>query len=189
MTGIEHWHIEWIVSGGQTGADRAALDWARQHGTPHGGWCPKGRLASDGPLPTHYHLQETESAGYRQRTKLNVRDSDATLILNTGVLDGGTLQTLRFARTQGKPHLVIQLDNLTLDEAAIQVRDWLDEGRFNVLNIAGPREEKRAGIYAGVIALMDACFLGGNDSRCGLSRSGGEIALMHRQTVQSHPSR
>ena len=69
MTGIELWHIGRIVSGGQTGADRAALDWARQHGVPHGGWCPKGRLATDVPLSAHYQLQETESAGYRQRTR------------------------------------------------------------------------------------------------------------------------
>ena len=164
MTGLEHWQIGRIVSGGQTGADRAALDWAREHGVPHSGWCPKGRLAADGPLPAHYQLQETESAGYRQRTRLNVRDSDATLILNTGVLDGGTLQTLRFARTLGKPHLVIQLDELTLDEAAKQVRVWLGEGRFSTLNVAGPREEKRTGIYPSVIALLDACFLGGVDT-------------------------
>ncbi|MYZ52382.1 putative molybdenum carrier protein [Malikia spinosa] len=165
MTGIKHWLIERIVSGGQTGADRAALDWAHRHGVPHGGWCPKGRLAADGPLPAHYPLQETESAGYRQRTKLNVRDSDATLILNRGPLDGGTLQTLRFARMLGKPHLVIQLDELTLDEAVKQVRAWLSEGRFSALNVAGPREEKRPGIHASVRALLDACFLGGCDTR------------------------
>lgn len=164
MTGIEHWQIGRIVSGGQTGADRAALDWALEHGVPHGGWCPKGRLASDGPLPAHYQLQETESAGYRQRTRLNVRDSDATLILNTGVLDGGTLQTLRFARTLGKPHHLIQLDELTLDEAAKQVSGWLGEGRFRVLNVAGTREEKRPGIHANVIALLDVCFLGGGNT-------------------------
>lgn len=165
MAGFDHWVFDRIVSGGQTGADRAALDWARQHGVPHGGWCPKGRLASDGPLPAHYPLQETESAGYRQRTRLNVSDSDATLILNTGMLDGGTLQTLRFARTLGKPHLVIQLDELTPDEAAKQVRVWLGEGRFSTLNVAGPREEKRPGIHSGVCALLDACFLGGDDIR------------------------
>ena len=164
MTRSEYWQIGRIVSGGQTGADRAALDWARAHGVPHSGWCPKGRLAADGPLPAHYQLQETESAGYRQRTRLNVSESDATLILNTGVLDGGTLQTLRFARTLGKPHLVIQLDELTLDEAAKQVRVWLGEGRFSALNVAGPREEKRPGIYASVIALLDVCFLGGGNT-------------------------
>ena len=96
MADADLWLIEKIVSGGQTGVDRAALDWALQRGVAHGGWCPKGRLAADGPLPERYLLRETDSMGYRQRTKLNVRDSDATLIFNTGVLDGGTLQTVRF---------------------------------------------------------------------------------------------
>ena len=95
-----------IVSGGQTGVDRAALDWARQHHIDHGGWCPKGRLASDGVIPTDYLLHETESSGYRQRTKRNVQDSDATLILSMGELDGGTLQTVEFAKRLKKPYLV-----------------------------------------------------------------------------------
>lgn len=145
-----------IVSGGQTGADRAALDWARLRGVEHGGWCPKGRLAADGPLLARYLLCETESAGYRQRTKLNVRDSDATLIFNTGELDGGTLQTVRFAQALSKPHLVIPLDEISLIDAVHRVRAWLIDGAFNALNVAGPREEKRPGIYALVAAVMDA---------------------------------
>lgn len=96
LMNTENWLIAKVISGGQTGADRAALDWACENGVPHGGWCPKGRMAADGPLAPHYQLCETDSAGYRQRTKLNVRDSDATLVLNTGTLDGGTLQTVRF---------------------------------------------------------------------------------------------
>lgn len=144
-----------IVSGGQTGADRAALDWARNHGIKHGGWCPRGRLASDGPLPLHYHLRETASAGYRQRTRLNVQDSDATLIFNTGELDGGTLQTVRFAERMNKPHCVVQLDQSDLGGAALQVVEWLKQGKFSTLNIAGPREEKRPGIYALVLAVLD----------------------------------
>jgi hypothetical protein len=95
------WLINKIVSGGRTGADRAALDWALQRGVAHSGWCPKGRLAADGLLPEQYLLRETDSTGYRQRTKLNVRDSDAALIFNIGLLDGGTLQTARFAQTLG----------------------------------------------------------------------------------------
>ena len=97
---------------------------------------------------------------YRQRTKLNVRDSDATLIFNTGVLDGGTLQTVRFAQTLGKPHLVAQLDELTQDSVVRRIRVWLTEGQFGVLNVAGPREEKRPGVYACVAAQLDACFRG-----------------------------
>ncbi|MCX7173435.1 MAG: putative molybdenum carrier protein [Proteobacteria bacterium] len=82
-----------IVSGGQTGVDRAALDWAVQQGIPHGGWCPKGRIAEDGAIDSRYELQETNSAKYPQRTKQNIIDSDGTLILNSGELDGGSLET------------------------------------------------------------------------------------------------
>ena len=160
MAGADPWLIDKIVSGGQTGADRAALDWALQRGVAHGGWCPKGRLASDGPLPERYLLRETDSAGYRQRTKLNVRDSDATLIFNTGVLDGGTLQTVRFAQTLGKPHLVVQIDEPAQESVAQRIRVWLTEGQFSVLNVAGPREEKRPGVYACVAVMLDACFRG-----------------------------
>lgn len=160
MAGADQWLIDKIVSGGQTGADRAALDWACRRGVAHGGWCPKGRLAADGPLAAHYQLRETDSTGYRQRTKLNVRDSNATLIFNVGVLDGGTLQTVRFAQTLGKPHLVAQLNELAPESVVQQIRVWLAEGQFNVLNVAGPREEKRPGVYACVAALLDACFKG-----------------------------
>ena len=156
MADVDQWFVNQIVSGGQTGVDRAALDWARQRGIVHGGWCPKGRLAADGPLPEHYLLRETDSTGYRQRTKLNLRDSDATLIFNVGPLDGGTLQTVRFAQTLRKPHLVAQLDWLALEGAVQNIRAWLAEGRFRTLNVAGPREEKRPGVYACVLGLLDA---------------------------------
>jgi hypothetical protein len=158
MASADQWLLEKIMSGGQTGADRAALDWACQRGFAHGGWCPKGRLAADGPLHERYTLRETTSAGYRQRTKLNVQDSDATLILNAGDLDGGTLQTARFAETFCKPHLVVQIDQVTQEDAVQMIRGWLAQGQFGTLNVAGPREEKRAGIYASVVALLDACF-------------------------------
>lgn len=158
MSGSERWLVGKIVSGGQTGADRAALDWALSRGIDHGGWCPKGRLAADGPLLAHYQLRETESAGYRQRTKLNVRDSDATLVLNTGDLDGGTLQTVRFAQTLSKPHLVVQLDEAGQGAAVHRVRAWLIDGQFGTLNVAGPREEKRPGIYAAVASVLDLCL-------------------------------
>ena len=140
-----------IISGGQTGADRAALDFAIARQIPHGGWCPKGRLATDGVLPPKYLLQETESQGYRQRTKLNVRDSDATLVFNMGALDGGTLQTVRFAQTLNKPHCVIQLDEGITVQVARQVARWIEHGKFKTLNIAGPREEKRPGIHSLVL--------------------------------------
>ena len=158
------WYRCTIVSGGQTGADRAALDWACHNSIAHGGWCPKGRLAADGPLPLKYQLRETESTGYPQRTKLNVKDSDATLIFNIGALDGGTLQTVRFAQTLKKPYRVFQLDQLGVEDVASELVGWLAQARFVLLNVAGPREEKRPGIYALVFSVLgavlgtDACF-------------------------------
>ncbi len=158
MVDANQWLIDKIVSGGQTGADRAALDWACQGGVAHGGWCPKGRLAVDGPLPKRYQLTETDSANYRQRTRLNVRDGDATLIFNIGNLDGGMLQTVHFAQTLSRPHLVVQLDEITPEDVVAIIRAWLTEGQFSTLNVAGPREEKRSGIYESVAVLLDACF-------------------------------
>ena len=146
-----------VVSGGQTGADRAALDWACYHRVAHDGWCPKGRLAADGPLLPKYQLRETESAGYRQRTKLNVRDSEATLVFNMGALDGGTLQTVRFAQTLKKPYRVFQLDQGNLEGVAQEVLEWLALEGFTVINVAGPREEKRPGIYPLVFSVLDLC--------------------------------
>lgn len=153
------WLPRRIVTGGQTGADRAALVWACLSRIPHGGWCPKGHRAEDGPLPRLFQLRETASPGYRKRTQLNVRDSDATLILNWGQLEGGTLLTARFAEALKKPCQVCQLDHGNLDETARQIVAWLSRGDYRTLNIAGPREENRPGIYDAVFALLDHCLL------------------------------
>ena len=152
------WPPELIVSGGQTGVDRAGLDWAIQNGVVHGGWCPKGRLATDGPLPLRYHLRETESSGYRQRTKRNVQDSEATLIFNLGELDGGTLQTARFAVALKRPHYVFQLEQ-SKTAAVEDMVFWWQALRVRSLNIAGPREEKRPGIYQATLSILDAAML------------------------------
>lgn len=93
-----------IVSGGQTGADRAGLDWAIKHGIPYGGWCCKGRRSEDGSIPSQYQLQETPSTNYLQRTEWNVRDSDGTVIFSLAErLSGGSLKTLEFAIKHRKP--------------------------------------------------------------------------------------
>lgn len=143
-----------IVSGGQTGVDRAALDWAIRHGIPHGGWCPRGRIAEDGVLDGCYALRETESKGYRQRTRQNVVDSDATLILNIGVLSDGSLTTLRFAERLGRTCLVVQIDLEAAPAAVGRVREWLSTHRVRALNIAGPRESKRPGIYQATLSFL-----------------------------------
>lgn len=145
-----------IVSGGQTGADRAALDWAIAHGIAHGGWCPPGRLAEDGVIDARYKLTELASGGYRQRTRMNVDYSDGTLILNLGELDGGTLETQRFAERHKKPWLVLQLDDGVTGEMTVRATSWLRRHEIKALNVAGPRESKRPGIHAAVTAFLDA---------------------------------
>lgn len=143
-----------IISGGQAGVDRAALDAAIAMGMSHGGWCPRGRIAEDGPIDMRYDLQETEGAGYRQRTRLNVVESSATLILNEGPLSGGTALTRDFAQRFGKPHLVIQMDEEDHDLAVARVLQWLGESGSGVLNVGGPGERKRPGIHGRALVLL-----------------------------------
>jgi hypothetical protein len=134
-----------IVSGGQTGVDRGALDAAIASGIAHGGWCPRGRRAEDGPIPDRYGLAETDSPDYPVRTERNVLDSDATLILCRGQPTGGTLFTLRMARRHAKPCLVVDLQG---SPDAADIHRWLHEHRVEVLNVAGPRESQAPGIAA-----------------------------------------
>jgi hypothetical protein len=145
-----------IVSGGQTGTDRGALDFAIENGYTHGGWAPRGRAAEDGSIPLEYQLTELVDGGYRQRTRRNVEDSDGTLIVNLGELEGGTLATQAFARQMGRPHLIVQLDSGVSVEAAANVLAWLRENAIDTLNVAGPREEKRPGVYRLTVALLEA---------------------------------
>jgi hypothetical protein len=128
-----------IVSGGQTGADRAALDWARAHGVPHGGWCPKGRGAEDGPIGPEYRLEETPSADPAQRTEWNVRDSDGTVIFSIAEgLSGGSRLTAELAERRRKPCLHLVRARAT-PEPASALRAFQQAHRIRVLNVAGPR--------------------------------------------------
>ena len=132
-----------VVSGGQMGVDRAALDAAAALGLDLGGWCPAGRLAEDGVIPDRYPLVETPDPGAAQRTDWNVRDSDAKLILHRGAPIGGTRLTMDLARRHGRPLLVRDLGT-AIDARAIA--DWLSVNRVHVLNCAGPRESESPGI-------------------------------------------
>jgi hypothetical protein len=137
------WRPQRMVSGGQTGVDRGALDAAGLLGIEHGGWCPRGRRAEDGIIPAHYRLREHSSEEYAARTELNIRDSDATLILYEGRLAGGTLLTKRLAELHRRPCLVVKLSR---PGSSVDFESWLTEHRPVVLNIAGPRESARPGI-------------------------------------------
>jgi hypothetical protein len=134
-----------IVSGGQSGVDRAALDVALELGLPCGGWCPRGRRAEDGPIPDRYPLQETRSANYPVRTRQNVHDSDGTLILTRGLPDRGTALTRNLAERLGKPFLVVDLNELP---RLRDIRAWIKQYTIRVLNVAGPRESSQPGIHA-----------------------------------------
>jgi hypothetical protein len=133
-----------IISGGQTGVDRAALDVAIELEMPCGGWCPHGRLAEDGTVPGKYPLQETRSAEYTERTERNVIDSDGTLIIATCPLTGGTAMTVELAHRWDKPCFIVDLQD-TPDVDTIVT--WLKHQQIEILNIAGPRESKHPGIH------------------------------------------
>jgi Circularly permutated YpsA SLOG family len=132
-----------IISGGQTGVDRAALDVAIELGIEHGGWCPRGRRAEDGPIATKYQLMETDSIDYAVRTEKNVLDSDGTLLLYRDRLQRGTLLTHQLAKRHGKPLLRVRLDRPVSIDRIVR---WISENSIQVLNIAGPRASSQADI-------------------------------------------
>lgn len=140
---VERFRPSRIVSGGQTGVDRGALEAAIALGLEHGGWCPRGRLSEDGCIPSRYTLREMDSSDYALRTEQNIIDSDATLILHEGPLRGGTLLTKRIAVRMKKPWLAVRIA-LRFDPTP--VRHWLCEVRPEVLNVAGPRASSHEGI-------------------------------------------
>jgi len=136
--------VKRIVSGGQTGVDRAALDVGLERKIPVGGWCPKGRLAEDGVIAEKYPLQETATEIYEERTRKNVEDSEGTLILTRGHPTGGTAYTVEVALTLGKPLWIVDFEN---EADARKAADWMDRNLIRILNVAGPRESKAPGIY------------------------------------------
>jgi hypothetical protein len=168
-----------IISGGQTGADRAALDFAIEHGIAHGGWCPRGRLAEDGRIPASYELTETPSRKYAQRTEWNVRDSDATALFTIGPqVSGGTALAFKLAQWLHKPTLHISRDAIAArtansavaaggasaekkaatTEAAANLRQFLDEREVRRLNIAGPRASQEPEIAEFVCRVLQLAF-------------------------------
>jgi len=152
--------VETIISGAQTGADRAALDVAIKRGIPHGGWCPKGRMAEDGVIDARYQLKETPSSGYVQRTEWNVRDSDGTVIFTIADrLKGGSLMTAQFARKLSKPCLHLAAMRHGVDHAAV-LRCFIQQHQLKVMNVAGPRASGEPTVGKFVTNTLRAALMG-----------------------------
>jgi hypothetical protein len=150
--------IEKIMSGGQTGADRAALDFALKFFKPHGGWIPKGRITEDGPLPDKYQLEEMPTASYPARTEQNVIDSDGTVIFSRGKPTGGTDYTRKMV-LKHKRHLVhIDLKLQTSYDAAYEILSTIEFYHIKILNVAGPRASKDPAIYNDVFKILDMAY-------------------------------
>jgi hypothetical protein len=147
--------IKKIVSGGQTGADRAALNFAIKQNIPHGGWVPKGGIAEDGRIPDIYQLQEMPTDSYPARTEQNVIDSDGTLIISHGILTGGSANTAEMARKHARPWLHLDMEKTTADEAAQRLREWIADNDVSVLNVAGPRQSGDPDIYNVTIKVLE----------------------------------
>jgi hypothetical protein len=129
-----------IISGGQTGVDRATLDVALKNGIDCSGWCPAGRLDEFGKIPDRYPLRELEGGGFTERTLQNVKDSDGTVIIYSGKLSGGTEQTVRFCLEQQRPHQLLDASKIPTEEAARLIADFVRNHKIDILNVAGPRE-------------------------------------------------
>jgi hypothetical protein len=131
-----------IISGGQTGIDRAAIDVALKRGIECGGWCPAGRLDESGRIPDRYPLKELEGGGFTERTLQNVKDSDGTVVFYPAKLSGGTEQTMRFCVEQRRPHELIDASKVSTEEAAKLISAFVNKHKIAILNVAGPRQSE-----------------------------------------------
>lgn len=147
-----------IISGGQTGADQAALDVAIKLGIPYGGWIPKGRLTEKGRLDSKYKLKEMETPNYNKRTEQNVIDSDGTLIISHGKLTGGSDYTREMALLHHRPWLHIDLNKTGAFQAAGKIKSWITENEIEILNVAGSRASKDPAIYQDTIDIIETIF-------------------------------
>lgn len=161
MSGEQGASVRRIVSGAQTGVDRAALDVALELGIPCGGWVPRGRIDERGRIPDRYpNLRETATADWNERTEANVRDSDGTLLLSRGALNGGSAYTERMAAHLERPCLHVDLSGLPEEAAATAVHAWIVRESIEVLNVAGPRESKDPDLHERVIRVLRRALTG-----------------------------
>jgi len=150
--------VKKIISGGQTGADQAALDVAIKLGISHGGWVPNGRITENGVLDDKYQVKEMKTANYNKRTEQNVIDSDGTLIISHGKLTGGSEYTCEIALHYNRPWLHIDLNKTIAFQAARKIRSWIAEHGIEVLNVAGPRASKDPAIYRATADILETAF-------------------------------
>lgn len=136
-----------IISGGQTGVDRAVLDVALKHGIDCGGWCPAGRLDEFGRIPDRYPVKELDHGSFAERTLQNVRNSDGSLVIYLEQLRGGTQFTLQCCRELKRPHKLIDAAKKPAEEAAKSILDFVRERKIDILNVAGPRQSEWPGGY------------------------------------------
>jgi len=165
--------IRKIVSGGQTGADRAGLDVARRWDFPYGGWCPAGRKAEDGPISTLYQLVETPSASYLQRTEWNARDSDGTVIFTmAAALSGGSKRTAEFAAKHRKPWIHLAWQASSYESPARLLQQFVEENSVQVLNVAGTRGSKEPDVWKFAYETLEAAFFWDKAHPCMLGGPG-----------------
>jgi hypothetical protein len=145
-----------IISGGQTGVDRGALDAALKHGVKCGGWCPEGREAEDGKIPDKYPLTEVPGGSYKHRTLQNIIGSDGTVIIYFGDLEGGTEETAFYCMKKGMPYKLIDLKEISIERAKELVTEFIDKKEIETLNVAGPRASRVEGAYDYAFALFDS---------------------------------
>jgi hypothetical protein len=150
--------VKKIISGGQTGVDRAALDFAIKFNIPHGGWIVKGRIAEDGALDDRYKLQEIPESSYPRRTLKNILDSDGTLIISRGPLTGGSDYTRKMAVSRNRPCIHIDLNRMNFFQAAENIRTWIFDNKIEILNLGGPRSSKDPNIYKDVLDILETAF-------------------------------
>jgi len=160
-----------IISGGQTGVDRAALDAAPRHGIESGGWCPTGRLDESGRIPDRYPVKELENGGSTKRTLQNVKDSDGTIIIYPGKLSGGTEQTLHFCVEQRRPHELIDASKVSTEKAAQLIADFVCENNIEILNVAGPRQSEWPEGYGYAAQVLDIFLNSGMSKNTSRSRT------------------
>ena len=150
--------IRKIISGGQTGADQAALEAAIKLGIPHGGWIPKGRLTEKGTLPPKYKLTEMPDSSYASRTEQNVIDSSGTVIISHGPLTEGSEYTRQMAIKHHRPWLHIDLNKTPAFKSATLISSWINKNSIEILNVAGPRASKDSQIYSAVMKLVESVY-------------------------------